>query len=53
MAEVISIDNEVVRLKEVGLLSAEANNQSRIDEISKFIILLFEEFKRKIKGKEV
>lgn len=43
MAEVISIDNEVVRLKDLGLLSVEANNQSRIDEILKFIILLFEE----------
>lgn len=45
MDEVISIDGKVVRLKELGLLSVEVNDQSKIDEILKSIILSFEEFR--------
>jgi hypothetical protein len=46
MDDVFSIDDDVVKLKELGLLSAEVNDQSRIDEILKSIILSFEEFRR-------
>lgn len=53
MGEVISIDDEVVKLKELSLLSAEVNDQSRIYEILKSVIHSFEEFIHKPKGKEV
>jgi hypothetical protein len=33
MVDVVSIDNEVVRLKELDLLNAEVKNQSEIDVI--------------------
>lgn len=53
MAKVVSIHNEIVKLKQLGLLYAEVNDQSRIDEILKSMIHSFKEFKCKHKGKVV
>lgn len=53
IAKVISIENEVVKLKELGLLNTEVNDQFMIDEILKSVILYFKEFKCKHNGKEV
>jgi hypothetical protein len=53
IADVVLIDNEIVRLKELSLLNDEVNSQSGIDVILKSIIHSFEEFRRKSKGKEV
>jgi hypothetical protein len=53
MAEVVSIHNEIVKLKQLGLLDAEVNDQSRIDEILRSMIHYFKEFRCKHKGKVV
>jgi hypothetical protein len=53
VGKVVSIDNKVVKLKELGLLNREVNSQSNIDEILKAIIHSYEEIKVKSKGKEV
>jgi hypothetical protein len=53
MDKVVSIHNEIVKLKQLGLLYAEVNNQSRIDEILRSMIHSFKEFKCKHKGKVV
>jgi hypothetical protein len=41
MAEVVSIHNEIVKLKQLGLLDVEVNDQSRIDEILTSMIHFF------------
>jgi hypothetical protein len=41
MAEVVSIHNEIVKLKQLGLLDVEVNDQSRIDEILRSMIHFF------------
>jgi DNA-binding protein Fis len=53
MAEVVSIHNEIVKLKQLGLLDVEVNDQSRIDEILKSMMHSFKEFRCKLKGKDV
>jgi hypothetical protein len=53
MAEVFSIHNEIIKLKQLGLLDAEDNDQSRIDEIVRSMIHSFKEFRCKHKGKVV
>jgi hypothetical protein len=53
MAEVVSIHNEIVNFKQLGLLDAEVNDQFRIDEIIRSMIHSFKEFICKPKGKEV
>jgi hypothetical protein len=53
MDDVISIHNEIVKLKQLGLLDEEVDDQSRIDEILRSLIHSFEEFRRKLKGKYV
>ena len=53
MIEVISIDNEIIKLKELGLIHAEVNDQSKIGEILKSFVRSFDEFRRKFKCKEV
>jgi hypothetical protein len=54
MAEVVSIQSEILTLKKKNdLFDAEVDDQSKIDEILIFMIHSFEEFRRKVKGKEV
>jgi hypothetical protein len=53
MTEVFSIHNKIVKLKQLGLLDAEVNDQSKIDEILKSIIHVFKEFWCKHKSKDV
>jgi hypothetical protein len=53
MAKVISIHNEIVKLKHLGLLDAEVNDQSMIDETLRSMMHSFKEFKCKHKGKDV
>jgi hypothetical protein len=53
MAEVVSIQSEILTLKKNDLFDAEVDDQSKIDEILIFMIHSFEEFRRKVKGKEV
>jgi hypothetical protein len=53
LGKVMSIDNEVVRLKELDLLRAEVSTQSSIDVILQAIIHSYEGFGMKFKGKEV
>lgn len=52
MANVTSINNGVVKLKELGLLNVEVTNQSGIDMVLQSIIRSFEVFRLKYKGKE-
>jgi hypothetical protein len=53
MAEVVSIHNEIVKLKQLRLLDAEVNDQSMIDETLRSMLHSFKEFKCKHKGKDV
>jgi len=53
MTDVFSIQSEVLELKQLGLLDAEVNDQSRVDEILTSVIHSFNEVRRKYKGKEV
>jgi hypothetical protein len=53
MTNVFSIQSEVLKLKELGLLDAEVNDQHRVDEILRSVIHSFSEFRRMYKGKEV
>jgi hypothetical protein len=39
MVEFVSIHNEIENLKQLGLLDAEVNDQSKIDEILRSMIL--------------
>jgi hypothetical protein len=43
MAEVVSIHKEIVKLKQLALLDADVNDQSRIDEILRSVIHSFSE----------
>jgi hypothetical protein len=40
-------------LKQLGLLGAKVNDQSKVDEILRSVTHYFNEFRRKYKGKEV
>jgi hypothetical protein len=53
LGKVISIDNELVRLKELGLLDETVNNQSSIDDILRAVIHSYEGIRMKNKGKEI
>jgi hypothetical protein len=53
MVEVVSIQSEILTLKKNDLFDAEVDDQSKIDEILIFMIHSFEEFRCKVKGKEV
>jgi hypothetical protein len=41
MVKVVSIHNEIVKLRQLGLLDAKVNDQSRIDEILRSMIHSF------------
>jgi hypothetical protein len=53
MAEVVSIHNVIVKLKQLGLLHVEVNDQSKIDEILGSVIHSFKEFRCKHKSEVV
>jgi hypothetical protein len=53
MAEVLSIYNEIVKLKQLGLLNAKFDDQSKIDEILISMALFFRNSDKLKKGKDV
>jgi hypothetical protein len=53
MTEVVSVDYQIAKLKELSLLDTRLDSESKIDEILNSVIECYEEFRHKCKGNEV